>query len=194
METNVVASLGNPHTPSTSITTRGFPQPNQPLPVQTTMVSAASTSENGLILSMAAITAPFTQSATSPLFSYGMPCFNTNSVLSYSTLQTLGLGAGSLKAPLQGSMGGTSSSYNAFPYGGDHIPPSYPSLGDAHQHFTRLNANYSLFGAGSQGLPSYSMPVGSTQFSLFGVFGNNAFSSVVVSVGGNPGYGQQNPM
>jgi hypothetical protein len=38
------------------------------------------------------------------------------------------------------------------------------------------------------------MPVGSTSFSLFGVFGNNAFSSVVVSAGGNPGYGQQNPV
>jgi hypothetical protein len=29
-------------------------------------------------------------------------------------------------------------------------------------------------------------------FSLFEAFGNDAFSSVVVSVGGNPGFGQHN--
>jgi hypothetical protein len=38
------------------------------------------------------------------------------------------------------------------------------------------------------------MPVGLTSFSLFNVFGNNTFSSASVSAGGNPGYGQQNPM
>jgi hypothetical protein len=31
-------------------------------------------------------------------------------------------------------------------------------------------------------------------FSLFDTFGNNAFSSAVVSAGGNPGFGQQNPV
>jgi hypothetical protein len=94
METNAATSLGNPHIPSTTITTRCFPPPNQPSPVWTTMVLIASTSGNGLILSMAAITAPFTQSATCPLFSYEMPGFDMNSILSYSTLQTLGLGQG----------------------------------------------------------------------------------------------------
>jgi hypothetical protein len=90
---------------------------------------------------MAAITAPFTQSAMGPPFSYGMPNFDTNSVLTYSTLQTLGLGAGSSNAPLQGSMGGTSSPYNAFPYGGGHIPPSSPSLGGASQQPAWPNMN-----------------------------------------------------
>jgi hypothetical protein len=194
METNVATSSGNPHTPSTTVTIGGFPPPNQPSSIWTTMVSTASTLGNGLIPSMVAITAPFTQSATGPPFSYGMPGFDTNSVLSYSTLQTLGLGVGSSNAPLQGSMGGTSAPYNAFPYGGGHIPPSSPSLGGAHQHSVGLNVNYSSFGEGSQGLPSYSMLVGSTPFSLFNAFGNNTFSSAVVSAGGNPGYGQQNPM
>jgi hypothetical protein len=118
------------------------------------MVSTTSTSGSGLIPSMAVITAPFTQSATGPPFSYKMPGFDTNSVLSYSTLQTMGLGAGSSNAPLQGSMGGTSAPYNAFPYGGGHIPPSSPSLGGAPQQPVWPNMNYSLFGAGSQGLSS----------------------------------------
>jgi hypothetical protein len=186
METNVATSSGNTHISSTTVTTGGVPPPNQPSSVWTTMVSTASTSGNGLIPSMAAITAPFTQSATGPPFSYGMPGFGTSTVLSYSTLQTLGLGAGSSNAPLQGSMGGTSAPYNAFPYGGGHIPPSSPSLGGAHQHSVGPNVNYSSFGAGSQGLPSYSMPVGSTPFSLFDAFGNNAFSSAVHLGRGKP--------
>jgi hypothetical protein len=107
MNTNVATSSGNPHTPSTAVTTGGFPPLNQPSPVWTTMVSTASTSGNGLILSMVAITTPFTQSVTCPPFSYRISSFNTNSFLSYSTLQTLGLGAGRSNALLQGSMGGT---------------------------------------------------------------------------------------
>jgi len=106
----------------------------------------------------------------------------------------MGLGAGSSNAPLQGSMGGTSAPYNNFPYGGGHIPPLSPLLGGAHQHSVGMNVNSSSFGAGSQGLPFYIMSVGSTPFSLFGMFGNNTFWSVVVSARGNPSYGQQNPM
>jgi hypothetical protein len=170
METNAATSSGNPHTPSTVVTTGCFLPPNQLSPVQTTMVLTTSTSGNGLIPSMVTITAPFTQSATGPPFSYEMPGFDTNYVLSYSTLQTLGLEAGSSNAPLQGSMGGTSAPYNAFPYGGGHIPPSSPSLSGAHQHSVGPNVNYSSLGAGSQGLPSYSMPVGSTLFSLFNIW------------------------
>jgi hypothetical protein len=64
------------------------------------MVSTTSTSGNGLITSIVAITAPFTHSATGPPFSYEMSGFNMNFVLSYSTLQTLGLGAGSSSTPL----------------------------------------------------------------------------------------------
>jgi hypothetical protein len=99
--------------------------------------------------------------------------------------------AGSSISPLQGSMGGTSTPYTYFPYGGDHIPPSSPLLDGTHQHSARSNVSYSSFGAGSQGLHTYSMPVGSTSFSLFESFGNNAFSSTVISAGGKPNYGQK---
>jgi hypothetical protein len=141
---------------------------------------------------MAVITAPFTQSETGPPFSYEMPVFDTNYVLSYSTLQNLGLGAGSSNASLQGSMGVTLAHYNTFSYGGGHIPPSSPSFDSAHQHFAEPNINHSLFGVGSQALPSCSIPLVSTPFSLFDAFGNNAFLSAVISAGGNPGYGQKN--
>jgi hypothetical protein len=71
------------------------------------MVSTVSTSGNGPIPSMVAITSPFTQSATRLSFSYRMLGFSTSTILSYSTLQNLGIRAGSSNAPLQGSMGGT---------------------------------------------------------------------------------------
>jgi hypothetical protein len=91
-------------------------------------------------------------------------------------------------------MGGTSTPYNALPYRWGHIPPLSPSLGNAHQHSIGLNVNYSSFGEGSQGLPSYRMLVGLTPFSLFDTFGNNSFTLAVISSGGNLGYGQQNAM
>jgi hypothetical protein len=53
--------------------------------------------------------------------------------------------------------------------------------------------NYNLFGEGSQGPSSSTTPMGSLSFSLFGMFGNNAFSSAAISTGGNPGFGSQNP-
>jgi hypothetical protein len=96
------------------------------------MVSIATTSHSGLNLSLAAATTPFTPSATGPPFSYGMPSSGTSPVLCYSTLQTLGLGAGSSSTPLQGHLGGTPVPFNAFPYRGGHIPPSSPSLGGSH--------------------------------------------------------------
>jgi hypothetical protein len=158
------------------------------------MVSTASTSNTDLIPSLAAATAPSTQSATGPPFSYGMPSSGTSPILSYSTLQTLVLGEGSSNAPLQGPVGGTSTPFNAFPYRGGHIPPSFSLLGGAHQQSVESNTHHSSFGARSQGPPSHNMSVGSTLFSLFGAFGNNAFSSAIFSTGGNPGYGQPNPM
>jgi hypothetical protein len=194
METNAATFLGNPHTPSTTVTIGCFLPPNQLSPVQTTMVLTTSTSVNGLIPSMVTITAPFTQSETGPPFSYKIPGFDTNYVLSSSTLQTLSMEAGSSNAPLEGSMGSTLAPYNAFPYEGGHIPPSSPSFSSSHQHSVGSNVNYSSLGAGSQGLPSYRILVGSTLFSLFIPFSNNAFSLANISVGGNPGYGQQNPM
>jgi hypothetical protein len=194
MEANPVSSSGNPDIPATVVVTGGVPPPTPPSPVRATTVSTASTSSSGLIPSLAMTTAPFTQSATGPPFSYGMPSSGTSPVLSYSTLQTLGLGAGSSNAPLQGPMGGTSAPFNAFPYGGGHIPPSSPSLGGTHQQSAGPNTHHSSIGVGSQGPPSHNMLVGSTPFSLFGAFGNNTFSSASFPTRGNPGYGQPNPM
>ena len=81
---------------------------------------------------MAVATAPFTPSVAGPPFSYGMPSSCTSPTLTYSTLQTLVLGAGSSNTPLQGQLGGTPIPFNAFPYAGGHIPPSSPSLGGLH--------------------------------------------------------------
>jgi hypothetical protein len=72
---------------------------------------------------MAVTTTPFPPSAMGPPFSYGIPSSGTSPVLSYSTSKTLRLGAGSSNAPLQGHIGGTSTPFNTFPYGGGHIPP-----------------------------------------------------------------------
>ena len=113
------------------------------------MVLAATTSHSGLKPSMAAITTPFTPSATGPPFSYSMPSSGTSPALTYSTLQTLGLGVGSSNAPLQGQLGGTPVPFNAFPYVGGHIPPLSPSLGGSHQQSTGQLAHTSPFGAGS---------------------------------------------
>jgi hypothetical protein len=100
METNVVTPSGNSSIPTTVVTSGEFPPPNPPSPVQATMVLTASTSHSGLIPSLVAATTPFTPSATGPPFSYRMPSLGTSPVLSYSTLQTLGLGAGSCNTPL----------------------------------------------------------------------------------------------
>jgi hypothetical protein len=154
------------------------------------MVLTANTSHSGPNLSLAVAKTPFTPSATGPPFSYGMPSSGTSHVLSYSTLQTLGLGAGSSNAPLQGHMGGTHVPFNAFPYAGGHISPSSPSLGGSHQQSTRKPTHNSLFGVGSQGPPSHSMSVGSIPFSWNEMFDNNAFSSTAFPNGGNPIFGQ----
>jgi len=177
IETNVVTTSGNSSIPITVVTTGAFPPPNPPSPDRATMVSTASMSHSGPIPSLAAATPLFTPSATGPPFSYVMPISSTSPVLSYSTLQTLGLGAGNSNAPLQGHMGGISAPFNAFPYGVGHIPPSSPSLGGTHQPSAKPLAHHGLFGAGSQGPPFHNMSIGSTPFSLFGVFGKNTFLS-----------------
>jgi hypothetical protein len=51
--------------------------------------------------------------------------------------------------------------------------------------------NYNLSKAGSQGPSSSTTLVGYFLFSLFDMFGNNAFLSVAVSIGGNPSFGSQ---
>jgi hypothetical protein len=97
------------------------------------MVSAATTSHSGPTPSIVVATPPYTPSATGAPFSYGMPSSGTSPVLTSSTLQTLGLGAGSSNAPLQGQLGEIPVPFNAFPYAGGHIPPSSPSLSGLHQ-------------------------------------------------------------
>jgi hypothetical protein len=158
------------------------------------MVLTATTSHSGPNPSLAAATNPFTPSATGPPFSYRMASLGTCPALSYSTLQTLSLGAGSSSAPLQGHLGGTPVPFNAFPYGGGHIPPSSPSLNGSHQHSAGQPTPNSLFGVGSQGPPSHSMSVGSTSFSWNGTFGNNTFSSSDFPTWGNPIFGQSTPV
>jgi hypothetical protein len=123
-----------------------------------------------------------------------MPSSGTSPVLSYSTLQTSGLAAGSSSAPLQGHMGGTPAPFNTLPYGGGHIPPSSPSLSGSHQQSAGKPTHHSLFSAGSQGPPSRSMSIGSKSFSLIRTFGNNTFSSAAFPTGGNPSFGQPIPM
>jgi hypothetical protein len=128
-----ITSSGDSSIPIT-VTTTGEASPNFPLSaVRTTMVSAATTSHSGPTPSMTAATPPYTPSATGVPFSYGMPSSGTSLALTSSTLQTLGLGAGSSNAPLQGQLGGIPVPFNAFPYARGHIPPSSPSLSGLHQ-------------------------------------------------------------
>jgi hypothetical protein len=124
-----ITSSGTSSIPSI-VTTTGEASPNLPLSaVRATTVSAATTLHSGPTPSMAAATPLYTPSATGAPFSYGMPSSGTSPVLTSSTLQTLGLGAGSSNAPLQGQLGVISVPFNSFPYAGGHIPPSSPSLG-----------------------------------------------------------------
>jgi hypothetical protein len=193
MATNVVTSSGNPSIPITVVTT-GEASPNLPLSVVwATMVSAATTSHSGPTPSIAVATPPFTPSATGPPFSYGMPSSGTSPALTHSTLQTLGLGAGSSNAPLQGQLGGILVPFNAFPYAGGHISPSSPPLGGLHQQSVGQPTHTSFFGAGSQGTPAQTQPVGSSPFVWNGTFGNNTFASTAFPSGGTPIFGQSTP-
>jgi hypothetical protein len=123
-----------------------------------------------------------------------MPSSGTSPALTYSTLQTLGLGAGSSSTPLQGHFGGTPVPFNAFPYTGGHIPSSSPFLGGPHQQSVGQPTHTSLFGAGRQGTPAHSMLVGSTPFSWNETFGNNTLSSATFPSGVNPIFGQSTPV
>jgi hypothetical protein len=131
MEPNTVTSSGNSSIPTTVATTREA-SPNFLSSVWATMVLTATTLHSGPTPSIAATTSPFTPSATGSPFSYGLPSSGTSPALTHSTLQTLGLGAGSSNAPLQGQPGGNPIPFNAFPYTGGHISPSSPSLGGLH--------------------------------------------------------------
>jgi hypothetical protein len=122
-----------------------------------------------------------------------MSSFDSSSVITYSTLHNISLGARSSNDPLQVYGVGTTSPFNAIPYSGGHIPPPSPSLRGAFQLSIGPNTNYSWFSGGSHGPQSYMTLVGSIPFYLFVVFGNNAFSSPSLSTRGNPMFGQQNP-
>jgi hypothetical protein len=117
--------------PFTNTTVGGILPPLPPFPVRTIVVLTPSTLGNGLIPLLSSPTVLFTQSATSPPFSYGIPEFDSNSVLTYSTLHTMGMGVGISNTLVQGSNGGSSVPFNAIPYGGVHIPPPSPSLNGA---------------------------------------------------------------
>jgi hypothetical protein len=192
METNVVTSSGNSSIPTT-VSIIGEASPNLPSSVRATMVLAATTPHSGPNSSMAVATTPFTPSATGPPFSYGMPSSGTSPALTYSTLQTLGLGAGISNAPLQGQLGGTPIPFNTFPYTGGHIPPSSPSLGGQHQQSAGQPAHTSLFGVGSQGTPAHTMPIDLSPFVWNGTFGTNTFASTAFPSGGTPIFGQSTP-
>jgi hypothetical protein len=194
MEENVATSSESPHTASTDTTIGGILPPNPPSPVWTTVVSTSSILGSGPIPSSVETTALFTQSVAGPPFSYVMLSFDMNSVLSYSTLQTMGLGVGISNSLMQGSTGGTFVSFNDIPYGGGHIPPLSPSLDNDFQQHNRSSVNYSLFGESGLGTSSHTTTVGSMSFSLFNAFGNNSFSLASISTGGNHGFGQHNPV
>jgi hypothetical protein len=86
MEQNTFTSSGSHHTPLTTVSIGAISPPNPPFPVWTTVVSTPSTLDSGLIPSSVVTTASFTQSATGPPFLYGILGFDTNYVLTYSTL------------------------------------------------------------------------------------------------------------
>jgi hypothetical protein len=189
MEPNSVTSNGISSIPIIVATT-GEASPNLPLSmVRATMVSTTTTSHSGPTPSITATTPPYTPSATGPPFSYGMPSSGTNPALTSSTLQTLGLGAGSSNAPLQGQLGGIPVPFNAFPYAGGHIPPSSPSLSGLHQQSAGKPAHTSPFGAGSQETPAQTLLVGSSPFVWNGMVGNNTFASTSFPSGGTPIFG-----
>jgi hypothetical protein len=193
MEPNSVTSSGNSSIPITVATT-GEASPNFPLStVQATTVSAATTSHSGLTPSIAAATPLYTPSAIGAPFSYSMPSSGTIPALTSSTFQTLGLGAGSSNAPLQGQLGGIPVPFNSFPYAGGHIPPSSPSLGGSHQQSAEQPAHTSPFGSGSQGTPTQTQSVGSSPFVWNGMSGNNTFASAAFPSGGTPVFGQFTP-
>jgi hypothetical protein len=99
-----------------------------PPPPRTTTVEMPTTSGSGSIPSTTLNTFPSIQNASGDPFSYGMLGFDCKSVLTYSTLHTIGLGLGRFNAPLQGTVAGITSLFNTILYGGGHIPPPSTSL------------------------------------------------------------------
>jgi hypothetical protein len=119
-------------------------------------------------------------------FSYGMSDFDSSLILTYSTLQTIGLGAGNSNAPLQGFVTSTTVSFNSIPYGGGHIPLPSPLIRVTFHQPIEVNTNSIFFSGGSHGPQSYMTLVGSIPFSLFDMFINNSFSLYSFSAGETP--------
>jgi hypothetical protein len=187
-----IIPTGTSSIPITVVTT-GEASPNLSSVVRSTMAPATTTSQSGPTPSIAAATNPFTSSATGSPFSYGMPSSGTVPALTSSISQTLGLGAGSSNASLQGQPGGTHALFNAFPYAGGHLPPSSPSLGGPHQQIAGQPAHTSLLGAGSQGQPALTLPIGPSPFSWNGAGGTNTLAPSAFPSGGTPIFGQSHP-
>jgi hypothetical protein len=187
-----IIPTGTTSIPTTVVTT-GETSPDPPLVVRSTMAPATTSSQSGPTPSIAAATNPFTSSATGSPFSYGMPSSGTVPALTSSISQTLGLGAGSSNASLQGQPGGTHASFNAFPYAGGHLPPSSPSLGGPHQQTAGQPSHTSSLGAASQGQPAQTLPVGPSPFSWNGAGGNITLAPSAFPSGGTPIFGQSNP-
>jgi hypothetical protein len=187
-----IISTGTSSIPITVVTT-GEASPNLPSVVRSTMAPATTTSQSGPTPSIAAATNPFTSSATGAPFSYGMPSSGTSPVLTTSSLQTLGLGAGSSNAPLPGQLGSIPVPFNVFPHAGGHIPPSFPSLGGPHQQTAGQPSHTSSLGAASQGQPAQTLPVGPSPFSWNGAGGTNTLAPSAFPSGGTPIFGQSHP-
>jgi hypothetical protein len=188
-----VISTGTSSVTVTGVAT-GEASPNLPLSsVRATTVSAATTSQSGPIPSIAAATNPFIPNATGAPFSYGMPSSGTIPALTSSISQTVGLGAGSSNASLQGQPGGNHVLFSAFPYAGGHIPPSSPSLGGPHQQAAGQPTHTSSLATGSQGQPGQTLPAGSSPFFWNGAFGNNTLTPGAFPSGGTPIFGQSHP-
>jgi hypothetical protein len=115
------------------------------------LVQTPTTLGSGTIPSMTLTIVPSIQNVSGAPFSYGMSGFDSSSFLTYSTLQTIVLGAGISNAPLQGSVMGTTTPFNVIPYSGGHIPPPSPSLGGTLQQPIGPNAKSSLFSGVSHG-------------------------------------------
>jgi hypothetical protein len=133
MEVNNISSIGSPHTPILFAGRGGVVPPPPPSPTRTNSNQTLTTSGSGTVPIMTMTTVPTIHNVYGDPFTYGMSGFDTSSTLTYSTLQTIGMGAGSLNAHLQGSFTDTTSPFNVIPYSGGHIPPISPSFGGALQ-------------------------------------------------------------
>jgi hypothetical protein len=84
--------------------------------------------------------------------------------------------------------------YQDFPWGGGHIPPSFPSIGSGSFPSSGPNPFMGWGGPMGSGFQSMWHVIYFNPFTLYGGFRSNPFTTSAVSVGGNPFQGQWNPM